>query len=151
MTTETATPAPQPSPDHALHFPLQDNERVLAIYRRHWIYLWPRTALMVIFALVPVIAAAIILGKGGWFDGAAAKVFWIATALYLVYWGVRMFLNWYRYNNDIWVITNQRLIDSTKTNPFNLKMSTADLVNIQDMTVERDGNLRTMLDNGDIV
>ena len=62
-----------------------------------------------------------------------------------------MFLNWYRYHNDIWVITNQRLIDSTKTNPFNLKMSTADFVNIQDMTVERAGILRTMLDYGDIV
>jgi hypothetical protein len=49
------------------------------------------------------------------------------------------------------VITNQRIIDSTKTTPFKHKMSTADLVNIQDMTVERNGILRTMLDYGDIV
>jgi hypothetical protein len=62
-----------------------------------------------------------------------------------------MFLNWYRYNNDIWVITNQRLVDSTKTNPFSLKTSTADLVNVQDMTVERSGIFRTMFNYGDIV
>jgi hypothetical protein len=151
MATQTTTPPPKPHHDSALHFPLQDNEQVLMICRRHWIYLWPRIALMTLFAIVPPIVVGIVLGRGGWFDGTAAKVFWIASAVYLVYWAVRIFLDWYRYNNDIWVITNQRLIDSNKSNPFNLKMSTADLVNIQDMTVERDGIFRTMLDYGDIV
>ncbi len=151
MTTQTTAPAPKPHRDSALHFPLQDNEQVLLICRRHWIYLWPRIALMTLFAIVPPIAAGIVLRRGGWLDGTAAKVFWIASVVYLIYWGVRIFLDWYRYHNDIWVITNQRLIDSNKTNPFNLKMSTADLVNIQDMTVERDGIFRTMLDYGDIV
>jgi hypothetical protein len=49
------------------------------------------------------------------------------------------------------VITNQRLIDSYKSNPFSLKVATADLVNVQDMSVERHGILRTMLDYGDIL
>ena len=26
---------------------------------------------------------------------------------------------YYRYQNDLWIITNQRVIDSTKTTPFN--------------------------------
>ena len=151
MATQTPAPAQQPRPDSAIHFPLQDNERVLQVCRRHWIYLWPRIALFAVFAIVPVIVAGVLLGKAGHFDGLAARVFWIATVVYVVYWGVRSLLAWYRYHNDIWVITNQRIIDSTKTTPFNLKMSTADLVNIQDMTVERNGILRTMLDYGDIV
>jgi hypothetical protein len=78
-------------------------------------------------------------------------VFWIAALVYVAYWAIRGLLAWYRYHNDIWVITNQRIIDSTKTNPFSLKMSTADLVNVQDMTVERDGVFRTMFNFGDIV
>jgi hypothetical protein len=49
------------------------------------------------------------------------------------------------------VITNQRIIDSYKKHPFNLRIATTDLVNVQDMSVERDGMLRTMLDYGDIV
>ena len=151
MATQTPAPAQQPHPDSAIHFPLQDNERVLQVCRRHWIYLWPRIALFAVFAIVPVIVAGVLLGKAGHFDGLAARVFWIATVVYVVYWGVRSLLAWYRYHNDIWVITNQRIIDSTKTTPFNLKLSTADLVNVQDMTVERNGILRTMLDYGDIV
>jgi hypothetical protein len=137
--------------DGALHFPLQDSEQVLEIQRKHWIYLWPRIALMALAAIVPVIVLAVIVSKTSGLGGTAGKVFWVVALVYLVYWAVRIFLNWYKYNNDIWVITNQRLVDSTKTNPFSLKISTADLVNVQDMTVERSGIFRTMFDYGDIV
>jgi hypothetical protein len=106
---------------------------------------------MALFAIVPVIVVGIALGIADVYGGTTAQLYWIASVLYVGYWGIRMFLNWYRYNNDIWVITNQRIIDSTKTNPFSLKMSTADLVNIQDMTVERSGILRTLFNFGDVV
>jgi len=141
---------PEPK-DHVLHFPLHDDERVVMICHRHWLFLWPRTALMALFALVPVIVIGVALGIADAYAGRTAQVYWIGSILYLLYWVVRMFLNWYRYNNDIWVITNQRIIDSTKTNPFNLKMSTADLVNIQDMTLERSGILRTLFNFGDVI
>jgi hypothetical protein len=78
-------------------------------------------------------------------------VFWVIAALWLLYWGVRMLLNWYRYHHDIWVITNQRIVDSLKTNPFSQRLATADLVNVQDMTVQRHGLLQTMLNYGNIV
>ena len=64
---------------------------------------------------------------------------------------MRAFLAWYRYHNDIWVVTNQRLVDSFKRHPFSLRISTADLINIQDMTIERSGVLRTLMDYGNIV
>ncbi len=151
MTTDATVPAGRPHKDGALHFPLQEDEQVLMICRRHWLYLWPRTVLMALLALVPVIVAGILLVKADVYGGTTARIYWIASVVYLLYWTIRVYLNWYRYNNDIWVITNQRIIDSAKTNPFSLKMSTADLVNIQDMTVERDGILRTVFDFGDIV
>jgi hypothetical protein len=148
--TTPATPKPQRK-DGALHFPLQENEQVLQICRKHWIYLWPRAVLYALLAVAPVIALAIIFDKTIGLGGAAGKVFWIAVAVYLLYWALRIFFNWYRYNNDIWVVTNQRIVDSTKTTPFNMKMSTADLVSVLDMTVERNGILRTMFNYGDIV
>jgi hypothetical protein len=156
MAADDATRQPAPDPtrtvrDGAIHFPLQQNERVLKVCRRHWIYLCPRTALWTLFAFAPVIAAAVLLGWAGNLDGLPLRIWGIASAVWLVYWGLRALFNWYRYHNDIWVITNQRLIDSTKTNPFSLKMSTADLVSVQDMTVQREGVLQTMLDYGDIV
>ena len=148
-TPPTATPPVERPP--RLPFPLQDGEIVLNLCRRHWLYLWPRTTFMALLALAPVIVVAVLLSKADALDGTIGKVFWIAAAVYLLYWIVRILLSWYRYHNDIWVVTNQRIIDSTKTTPFNLKISTADLVNIQDMSVERDGIVRTVFDYGDIV
>jgi len=69
----------------------------------------------------------------------------------VLFWAVRILLNWFVYHNDIWVITNQRLIDSYKRTPFNHTLSTADLVNLQDMTVHRRGILQTTLNYGDVV
>ncbi len=149
--TADATQAGPPRKDGALHFPLQEHERVLSVCRKHWIYLWPRTVFLALFAIVPVIVGAVVMSKTAGFDGTPGKVFWIVALLYLAYGALRAYLNWYRYHNDIWVVTDQRIIDSTKANPFSLKISTADLVNVQDMTVERSGILRTMLNYGDVI
>jgi len=134
-----------------LHFPLQQGERVLAVCRRHWLFLWPRLTFMTLVALAPVVIIALLMASTDTYEGAARTVFWIASGVWLLYWAVRIFFTWYRYNHDIWVVTDQRIVDSVKTTPFSLKMSTADLVNVQDMTVERNGILRTMFDFGDIV
>jgi hypothetical protein len=148
---QSAAMAPQEVSAHGLPFPLQENERVLQVCRRHWLYLWPRVLLMAIVGLLPPIIVGILLSEAGAYEGVAEKVFWVLAAAYIVYWAVRALLVWYRYRHDIWVVTNQRLIDSFRTNPFNLKISTADLVNVQDMTVERSGILRTVFDFGDVV
>ena len=150
MTTEPAAAA-APKKDGSLHFPLQENERVLKICRRHWFYLWPRTVWYALLALAPIIVAFVAIVKLADLSGMTATVFWIAALVYLLYWLVRIFFNWYRYNNDIWVVTNQRIVDSTKTTPITLKLSTADLINVQDMTVQRDGLFRTMFNYGDVI
>jgi hypothetical protein len=119
--------------------------------RKHWLYLWPRTVLWLLFAAVPVIVAGVLLNWADQYDGIVAQIYWVASLLWLLYWGFRIFLNWYKYNNDIWVVTNQRIVDVVKSNPFSLRISTADLVNVQDMTVDRTGILRSMFNYGDII
>jgi hypothetical protein len=133
-----------------LPFPIQQGETIIQLIRRHWIYLWPSIALQAILAIVPPIAAAILLSEIG-LDGVGATIVWAVLAVHAVYRALMAFLLWYRYHNDIWVITNQRIIDSYKKHPFHLRIATADLVNVQDMSVERDGLLRTMLNYGDIL
>lgn len=133
-------------------FPLQDNESALMVCRRHWIFLWPRTVFYTLIALVPLGIVVWLLRAVDAFDeGIVRTIVVIAAAIWLLYWAVKIFLEWYRYNNDLWVITNQRLVDSYKSNPFNHRLSTADLVNVQDMTVERSGILQTTLNYGDVV
>ena len=143
MSTDAVAQERAPS----LPFPLQENERVLMVVRKHWVHLWPRTVFYALLAVVPVVAL-------GWVWAQVADlnvVYWIIAVVWLAFWLFRILLNYYQYHNDIWVITNQRIIDSLKTTPFNLRIATTDLVNVQDMSVERIGVLRTLLNYGDIV
>jgi hypothetical protein len=141
-------PLPPPAPN--VPFPLQQGEQVLELVRRHWWFLWPYTLWLVIVAFAPVavLAGAFdaigILDDLGWF-------FWIPAVLWIAYWGVRALFNWYRYQHDIWVVTNQRLIDVFRSNPLNKRIVTADLVNIQDMRVERRGVTATVLGYSDLL
>jgi hypothetical protein len=101
-------------------------------------------------AIVPLAAAAWVLDWIGILDDLG--MFWTVPAvLWFGYWGIRALFNWYRYQNDIWVVTNQRIIDSLKSNPFNKRVSTADLVNLQDINVHKRGLTSTMLNYGDVV
>lgn len=154
----STTPQPAPVP-HAppaeiktlkLPFPLQDGEEVLRFCRRHWWFLWPMTVLLALVAIVPLIVAWIVLDAIGVRDD-LSFVWWIIVVLWLVYWGTRLFFNWYRYSHDIWLVTNQRLIDSFKKHPFSLKVSTADLVNVQDISVDKSGITPTLLNYGSVV
>ncbi|HWO74107.1 MAG TPA: hypothetical protein VNN21_11190 [Dehalococcoidia bacterium] len=137
--------------DVGLPFPLQEGERIIQLCRRHWIYLWPTILAQALIGLVPVAALGILLLEIDAYEGLAAQAYWAVSVLWALYWAARMFLSWYRYQNDIWAITNQRIVDSYKRHPFSLRISTADLVNVQDMSIEREGILRTLLDFGDIV
>jgi hypothetical protein len=136
--------------EERLPFKLQDGEQVVQVCRRHWWFLWPRTILWVLFALVPVGVVWWALGATDLEDNVGG-FFWIVTLLWLGFWAVRLFLNWYQYRRDIWVITNQRIVDSTQPTPFRHHMSTADLVNIQDMTIEKTGIFATMMNFGDVI
>jgi hypothetical protein len=128
-------------------FPMQANERTLAVLRRHPWFLWPRTLLFGAIAIVPVALMYWLLFS---ISDDAATWFTIVAALWILFWGIRMFLNWYQYQHDLWVVTSQRLIDSRKPHPFNHTLATADLVNLQDITVDRKGIMANVLGFGNV-
>ena len=150
MVNEAVDSEATPPSQDGLPFPVQPGEQIVQIIRRHWLYLWPSIALQVALGVAPLIAAAILLSVLD-LEGIVATVVWAVAGAHLAYRALLTFLTWYRYHNDIWVVTNQRIIDSYKRHPFSLRIATADLSNVQDMTVERHGMLRTMLNYGDIL
>lgn len=129
---------------------LQEGERVVRIVRRHWLYIYPRLILLALIALVPVIALWVVI-RTSLSESYEVQLGLIAiSALWLLYWAVRIFLVAYRYNNDLWTITNQRLIDSVRFHPFHLEVESADLVHVQDISIARSGVLRTIFNFGDV-
>jgi hypothetical protein len=140
----------KPIADVDVPFPLHDDEEVYAYLRRHWFALYPKIAGYLLLAVVP---PAILVALGvelDLFDGAGATVIGVIAAIWILFWLVRLFFTWYSYNNDIWVVTDQRLVDSIKKHPFSHTVASADLVNVVDTKVSVSGIFPSVLKYGDV-
>ncbi|WBL36192.1 hypothetical protein O0235_00815 [Tepidiforma flava] len=123
---------------------------MLAFVRRHWLYFSLKMAWIVIAGAggAGIAIAAVAMTYG--FGGLPGLLSGLAIAAGAAYWAVRGYFTWYRYQNDIWVVTNQRLVDSLKRHWFHHQMASTDLVDVEDLRVERHGVLQTLFDFGDV-
>ncbi len=134
-----------------LPFPLQDGEALILLTRRHWLYFVPKFLAEALAALVPVAALLIVLGTAGRLHGTLLGVALLLSAVWLGFWLFRIGLNKYRYDRDLWAITNRRVVDVVARSPVNFHMAAADLVQLQDVSIERNGVLASLFDYGDIL
>ena len=132
-----------------LPFALQPGEEVLAYCHRHWVYMWPNVIAVILIAIVPP-ALAITLAETQGVEGAGRIVVYALAAAWAVFWGVRAYFTWYRFQHDVWIITNERLIDSFKKNWFHHALASAELIDIEDVSVSREGPLQTMFNYGSL-
>jgi uncharacterized membrane protein YdbT with pleckstrin-like domain len=125
---------------------LQNGEKVIKMVRRHPVFLISKLIMAAVAGIIPFVVIFIVAG-----DGTTGTVLRVVAVLWLIGWGIAAFFMYYRYNNDVWLITNQRLVDSLKTNPFSHRISSTDLINVQDMSVNKSGILPTMFNFGDLL
>ncbi|GEM_PF-425486 len=133
-----------------LPFPLQPDEQVVLVTHRHWIFFVPRFIGYALAALVPAGLLLLVLRIQGWFHGTTARVALLACLLWLLYWLARLALLKYRYDRDLWVITNHRVVDLVATSPFNFHMSTAALLEIEDISTSIDGIFQSAFNYGNL-
>ncbi|MCC6237869.1 MAG: PH domain-containing protein [Dehalococcoidia bacterium] len=127
---------------------LQPGERQVLLCRRHWIALYPRLLVDLLIAAIPV---AVLLWATSRAEGVRPQQIAIAASVvWVIVIAVRAYFHWYRWRNDVWLITNQRLVDSIRPHWFHREVSSADLVDIQDVAMLRSGVLQTSLDFGDL-
>ena len=127
---------------------LQSDETVIDTIKRHPVHLWIRElAIVIIVLIVLVLWYNFGLGSTG-----TVGTFWNVLAIGAVVVGLIMgYSYWYRYNNDIWLITSQRLVDSSKATPFSQNVTTADLLNLQDINVRQRGIAQSIFQYGDVL
>ena len=126
---------------------LQANETVVHIAHRHIIYLMVKMFWALLGGVVPLVVIILLMVNA---EGSVRSLLTIVALVWAVGAFFVLYFIWYRYQHDIWVITNQRLIDSNRQHWFNHKVSSTDLVNVEDMTVERSGFLPTIFNYGDL-
>jgi hypothetical protein len=130
---------------------LQPGERVVFRRRRTPVYMYAQLAAVALAALAPagllLWAVWALRGLGGAIGGVVLAVSIVWLAVWLVY----GYAIWYRHQHDEWILTDQRLIDSYKAHWFSQRVSSADLVNVQDISVHKSGLLPSLFNFGDVV
>jgi hypothetical protein len=124
--------------ERKLPFALQNDEDLLIVVRRHWLYFTLRMLGVAGAGVLGTVLGIVLVAKTFGFDGNPGRIAVGVIALWALYWLVRGYFTWYRYENDLWAVTNQRIVDS------------ADLVDVEDINVVRHGILPTMFNFGDV-
>ena len=128
---------------------LQPGEAVVLTVRRHWWFLVLPLAVTLLFALLPAVFLVSIVGFTEWSTSVDRPLIGLGAVIVAVF-GVRAYFLWSAWVHDVWIVTNQRLVDGQKRHWFSEEVSTADLQHVQDVALDRHGFLATMLKFGDL-
>ncbi len=137
---------------------LESGESIILEVRKHWfVFLWNTLGLFVGVA-VPILVYFILL-KFGPVDivsiilkykteyGSLVMFFYYLWILGL--W-IIFFVQWTNYYLDVWYVTQKRIIDVNQKSIFHREVSNLRFDKIQDISIEVNGFIATMLNFGDI-
>ena len=138
---------------------LETGEEIIAMVRKHWWVILSQSLLMLFLALLPVIFLGSIIWLGI-FDGilnASSASFmdiqpyltFAYSAWLLVIWMI-LFNLWTDHYLDLWTITTRRVIAIDQRGFFRRFISSFRLERLQDMNIEVNGILATLLNYGTI-
>ena len=144
---------PPPSEFQSVHFPGQHSgERVLLVLRRHPFVFTIVAAAFILFAFLPVFLRFLIPVRiPQSFEGTVWGVL-LAVALSSYYLFLWLFFAyaWVDYYLDLWIVTDERIVNIEQVGLFNRVISEQRLLRVQDATSEVKGLFPTFLDYGQV-
>ena len=137
---------------------LDPGEHVIMEVRKHWIVFAGYALSLLFSALLPcAIFVAVKIFLPHFFDALKipqsvnlSALFVFFYSLWLLFLWVLFFVQWTKYYLDVWYVTESRIIDVTQRKIFDREISNLRFDKIQDVTIDVDGFLPTLLGFGDI-
>lgn len=133
---------------------LEEDEEIISIIRRHWFFLCIQALPMLLIALLPLLLGIVALAV---FNQILAPLFGLFLPQILFLYAcwilcIWMLLAtvWTDYYLDIWCITNKRIIKIDQEGLFRRKTGSFRLERMQDVQVEINGIIATLLDYGSV-
>lgn len=135
-----------------IHFATQGKEEKIHLFlRRHFITNLPWVLFSLALILLPILALPFIQVLFPFLTFFTPKLLLILTVFYyLVIFGVVIFasfLNWYF---NVYIVTNERVVDVDFINIVYREVSSTRLNLVQDITVKTGGVIRAIFDYGDL-
>lgn len=126
-------------------------EKILLVIRKHWFVMARIIAVFVAFLLLPPIVLTLLPYLTQYLGPELVEPLTnFLLALYIMVLLVFLFLVWMDYYLDMWIITNERIIDVEQRGLFNRQIAEIPLQHVQDVTIEVRGIIETFLKFGTI-
>src|ERR1035437_2795411 len=138
-----------------IKFALNPNEQIVLIVRKHWIAIIGQVFGLVIAAIIPLIIffalPVFVPNFVGWQTGHLIYLYTFTYAIWMMIFWTTFFFAWTEYHLDTWVVTTHRIFLVEQQAMFYREISSLTLDKIQDLTIDIEGFLPTMLKFGDIL
>lgn len=128
-------------------------EQVVLMLHRHGFVAVRIALLYILLALVPVAAWVLLGTRTDLLENSASTGFALVTMLigaYALVWGLLFFVSWLNYYLDVWIVTNERIINITQARLFHRVVSEQKLYRVQDVTWQIEGVLGNLFKFGNV-
>lgn len=126
----------------SLYDEFRKDEQIILIIRRHWWYFIKLFFQLIAIALI-LIACFVFLGFNSISFLVLILVIIIALLLSLYY--------WFLWKNDVYILTDQRIIDINRNNIFNKEVIEFTLDKVQDVYYQQHGPIPMLVNFGEVV
>ncbi len=129
----------------------QADEKTVLLARVHWF----RFAGSLIFTFILIalwFAARVLIGQyfPGLLKGMWGNIWVLFSFAYFLFIMLFLFISWINYYLDVWILTDERLIDIDQRSLFSRSISELNLEQVQNVKAETKGFLSTLLHFGDV-
>lgn len=136
-------------------FDLEPGEVVLKEVRKYWLFFALQLVPFVLLAFLPLLIPSIIksvpaLAAFSHFGGWGTPVGRVALGCWWLLLWSSVFNICTQYFLNAWIITNQRIVEMEQHGFFHREVSSLLLGRVQDVTIQTEGILHSVLDIGDI-
>ena len=128
---------------------LYPDEKILMVVHKHWIAFFSKILIVAVLLIAPITLAGLFLNTGAISNDAVIYIRFF-TINYLMVIILVAFLFWMDHYLDLWIITNQRVIDVEQHGLFRRETSEFGIDKVQDITVEVPHMLATFLKYGNL-
>lgn len=127
---------------------LNPEEKIIIVIRKHWFVMARTAVIFVILLLIPSVVLTLLSVVSPPNVVPLESLINFGLSLYFLVLLVFLFMLWMDYYLDIWIITNERIIDVNQKGLFNRTISEIPVKNVQDVIIEVHGVLETLLKFG---
>lgn len=130
----------------------RENEVVLRVIHRHWFNIFVHFSIILIFSFLLIVSLLVfpMLFPDMLDPNNTGFFLFVENTFFILLW-IFGFLLWIDYYFDVWIITNERIVNIEQKGLFVRHISELNFSRVQDVTATVEGIIPTILNFGDVL